>query len=332
MRLTNNTKISIAMAVWLAHDEYSNTSGSDEPIPEGKIISTTTLLRPTRQVVLAQRISPEEQELDIVDLIASRLGHALHSSVEDAWRHHYASSLMKLGYPKAMIDRIIINPKPEDLKPDTIPVYLEQRRFKKFGDYVISGQLDQIIDGSICDTKSTSTFSFTAGNKDEDYAWQLSIYRWLNPEKVTSNVARINFIFTDWLRYRALQDPNYPQKRVEEIQIELHSLEETEAYIAERIKLIERNKNLSEPEIVRCTDKELWRGDTVYKYYSDPSKVHSGGRATKNFDTDKAAANKHLSEMGKGIVVEFPGKVKACAFCNVFDICSQQKEYEHDRS
>lgn len=330
MKLTNKGKINIGLAVWLATDGYDTEPTSSEPVPEGKQISATTLLKPTRQLVLRNRINPEEMELDIADLVASRFGQALHTSVENAWEFGYEKALTRLGYPKKMIENIIINPSPEEIGPDTIPIYLEERYFKKLGDYVITGKVDMIIQGSLLDTKSTSTFSFMKGNKDEDYAWQGSIYRWLNPERITSDILRINFIFTDWQRFRAVQDPSYPQRRVETIEIKLYSLEETEKFILDKIREYEKNVNLPEPDIVRCTDKELWRGDTVYKYYSDPQKAHSGGRATKNFDTDKAAAYKYLAEAGKGTVIEFPGKVKACAYCDVFDICSQQKEYEHD--
>lgn len=332
MKLTNNSNLSIAMAVWLAHDEYSNTAGASMPIPEGEIISATTLLKPTRQYVLSKRIPPEEKTLDIADLIASRFGHALHSSVENAWTHHYKDSLTKLGYPQKLIDSIRINPEPEEVIKGITPVYLEQRFFKKLGKYVISGQADQIISGALCDTKSTSTFSYMSGNKDEDYAWQGSIYRWLNPEKITSDILRINFIFTDWQSFRAKQDPNYPQHRVEELQIKLYSLEETEAFILSRLALIERNKDLPEADIVECTDKELWREETTYKYFSDPSKALQGGRATKNFGTDKAEAYKFLAKQSKGDIVVFPGKVKACGYCDVFDICTQKDKYSHERS
>lgn len=330
MRLTNKGNINVGLAVWLATDGYSMEPTDSESIPEGMLISATTLLRPTRQLVLRSRIDPEDLEVDIADLVASRFGHALHDSVEKAWATNYQKALHKLGYPDKMIKSIIINPRPEELTPDKIPVYLERRAYKKIDDYVITGQLDMVIQGSLMDTKSTSTFSYIKGNKDDDYAWQGSIYRWLNPDIITSDIMRINFIFTDWQRFRAVQDPNYPQRRVETIEIKLFSLEETEAFIRSRLSEYNKNIKLPEEDIVRCTDKELWRSETTYKYYSDPLKAQSGGRATKNFDTDKAAAYRHLASMGKGTVIEFPGKVKACAYCDVFDICSQQKEYEHD--
>ena len=329
MKLTNSSNVSISLAVWLAHDTYDQTGGRTD-IPEGTIISATTLLKPTRQIVLGKRLPPEEQTADVTDFIASRMGHALHDSVENAWKTGYRKALTKLGYPQKVIDAIRINP--EVVEPNTIPVYLEQRAFKQHGKYVISGQLDQIIEGSLQDIKSTSTFTYMSGNKDEDYAEQGGIYRWLNPDLVTSDVMRIQHIFTDWQRFRANQDPNYPQHRVQEVTVKLPSLEETEKFIDNKLRDIEHNMDLPEPQIVRCTDKELWRSDTVWKYYKNPATAAEGGRATKNFDTDKAGAYEHLAKMGVGVVKEFPGTVKACAYCPVYDLCSQKDEYIHDRT
>jgi hypothetical protein len=160
----------------------------------------------------------------------------------------------------------------------------------------------------------------------------LSIYRWLNPDIVKSDIADINFIFTDWQRARANADPNYPQRRVETINLQLKSLEETEQFIKRRLDEYEANKNKPEPEIVECTDKELWKGESVFKYFKDPAKAAQGGRATKNFDTDKAAAYKYLREMNSvGIVIEFPGVAKACGYCPAYDSCSQKDRHEHER-
>ena len=300
------------------------------PRPEGEIISATTLLKPTRQIVLGKRIPIEDQEADVTDYIASRMGHALHDSVENAWKNGYQVALKKLGYPQKVIDAIRINPTSSE--PNTIPVFLEQRAFKQFGKYVISGQLDQIIEGTLNDIKSTSTFTYMTGTKDDDYSLQGGIYKWLNPTLITSDVMKIQHIFTDWQRFRANQDPNYPQHRVQEISVSLPSLEETEKFIADKLREIEHNMDLPESQIVRCTDKELWKTETTYKYFKDPSKIIEGGRATKNFGSEKLEAYQHLNKMGVGEIAVFPGTVKACAYCPVYDLCTQKDEYAHERS
>lgn len=329
-KLTNINNLGLAMAVWLAHDTYSDGSSQ---FPGKDLISATSLLKPTRQLVLANRVPPQERSVDVADMISSRLGHAIHDSVEQAWRTGYQESMRRLGYPQKVIDRVRINPQDHELKDGILPVYLEQRYYREINidgyQVIISGQFDQIIDGEINDTKSTSVYAYMNRSKEKDYQLQGSIYRWINPEKVTSDIIRIQHVFTDWQRVKARTDPNYPQQRVVEFKVKLLSLQETENWIRSKIKEIAANQDLPEPEIARCSDKDLWKSDPVYKYYSDPAKAKEGGRATKIFPNYPAAAS-HCSKMGKGVVVTVPGQVKACGYCPAFTICTQKDEYNYE--
>lgn len=338
--LTNKNGLSLAMAVWLADDPYTDGSESH---PGRTVISATSLLKPTRQIVLSNRLPAEDRVLDVSDLIPSRFGHAIHDSIEATWRRRYANSMARLGYPKKVIEQVRINPTDDEVADWTaqgipfLPVYLEQRFFREIlvdgHRFVISGQFDQIINGQLNDTKTTSTFSHTAGRRDEDYRLQGSIYRWINPDKVTNDIFLIQHVFTDWQSYRAKTDPAYPQSRVIERQLELLNERETEVWIRGKIREILANMNLPEPELIRCSDKDLWKSDPVFKYYADPKKAAEGGRSTKNFP-NYPAAMLHRDKQGKGVVVEVPGKVKACSYCAGFPLCSQKDEYEsdHERS
>jgi hypothetical protein len=319
--IKNDTGISLAMSVWLAYDEYDN--GADVA-PEGELISATTLLKPTRQFVLSNQLPENLGVPDITDRIASRLGQAIHASVEDAWRSHYEDAMTNLGMPKKLIDRIRINP--ETVEPETLPVYLEQRFFRSIEGVVISGQFDQIIDGELNDVKTTSVFGYLNGTNTENYRNQMSIYRWINPEKVTSNIGRIQHVFTDWQRMMTFQNPHYPKHRVTETEIELMSLAETERFIKAKLAEIRANVSLNQDQMIRCTDKELWKSEPQYKYYAKPENADKGGRATKNF-TSKQDALIHLTNAGKGKIVDKPGEVKACKYCPAFEVCTQKDEY-----
>lgn len=322
-KITNITGISLPMAVWLASDDYDFRPG------EKRAISATSLLKPTRQILLKERLTDEVRETpDITDFIASRLGSSVHDGVENAWLKHYRSSLKKLGYPDSQIDRFRINPTPEELRSsnDIIPVYLEQRGSREIMGYEISGKFDMVLDGELNDTKSTSVYAWTKGSKDEDYCLQGSLYRWIHQDKITSDHITINFIFTDWQRAMAKADPNYPQQRVMSRQIPLMSLKETERWITNRLKELEEHADLPEDQLPFCSDEDLWRTPTVWKYYSNPQKTD--GRATKNFD-DKASAHRFMAEKGKGVVLEVKGVVKACGYCPAAPICSQKDLYEH---
>ena len=324
MRLTNVHGISLPLAVWLLHDEY-------DYIDEPNYISATSLLKSTRQLVLSRRVNHEERELDISAFLASRMGTAMHDSIEKAWIASGSRAMKKLGYPDKIAENIVVNPTPEQLaaNPDIIPVWMEQRSFREITvdgvTYKIGGKFDIVLEGRLFDAKSTSVYSYLLGRKDEDYAMQGGIYRWLNPELITSEHIYIQFIFTDWQKARARNDASYPQTKAFEYPVELPSLEDTERFIVGKIREIAKYQNSADNEIPHCTDKELWRGETVYKYYADASKTT--GRSTKNFE-DKAEAHAFMaSKGGKGVVIAVPGDVRACEFCPAFNACKQKDLY-----
>lgn len=324
VKITNDHKIDLPLAVWLLQDGYN--SGAAEA-PPGELISVTTLMKPTRQLILKRKVDMNKETMDISEMIASRMGHGLHDSIERAWTEgNWQGAMRKLGYPTKIIDRVKINPDPKDVTEDDIPIYLEKRGFRPFEDIIITGQLDFLIGKSYRDFKSTSTFSYTSGSKDQDYILQGSMYRWIMPDLIKDDLMRIEFIFTDWMKYRAKTDPKYPQTRVTHKEFTLMSLEDTETWIHDKLSDIRANAGKDQADMVRCTDTELWRQKDSYKYYSNPETAKNNGRCTKRFDS-AGDAQLHLADKGKGVVIVEPGEVKACTYCPAFSVCEQRKEY-----
>lgn len=329
MQFTNHADISLPMAVWLLHDEYDYVKGVEN------YISATALMKPVRQIVLPKRVPPAEVTADVSDFVARTLGHAIHDSIEKAWKSEgYVSAMSKLGYPDEAIERIRINPTDEELraKNDIIPVYIEQRELKELTVngvvYTLGGKYDMIADGQLNDFKSTSVWSWIKGSKDDDYRLQGSLYRWLNPTKVVEDYIRINFVFTDWIKSQALTTKDYPPTRVMHKDIQLMSYAETEAWIKSKLAQVQKHINTPEPNIPFCTDEELWRTAPVFKYYADPaSATKPGSRSTKNFDNISDANKFMASKGGKGVVVTIPGEVKACGYCAAFPACTQKDAY-----
>lgn len=342
--ITNHEGIPLALAVWLVHDEYDYLS-------HPAYISATGLMKPLRHIILPKRQNPELQKPeDVTDFISRGLGHAIHDSMEKAWAVGYRANLAKLGYPQDVIDRVIINPSDADLDAmlatgkEPIPVHLERRMFRRFNGKIIGGKFDAVTDGIVNDTKSTSAYAWMFGGRDEDYQIQGSIYRWIDakglelPEdetdlgalrsfrpRITEDYIRINFVFTDWSGMQARQNKGYPQKRVEQREIKLLPEGETEMWIREKLRLIERFKDAPESEIPECTPEELWQSDAVFKYYKNPQKTN--GRSTRNFD-NAPEAYAYMSEQGNvGVVKEIPGEPKRCAYCPAFDNCTQKDRY-----
>lgn len=333
MAITNNAGISLTLAVWLVNDNYDYIDGKNN------YISATTLMRPLKQIVLAQRISQSEQNPDVEEFIARGLGNSIHDSIEKAWVDNYQRNLRKLGVPEAVITRVRVNPTDEQLHADhaanvvPIPIYLEQRAFRVFETFTIGGKFDIVAEGHVEDNKSTSAYGWVFGTRDDENRLQGSLYRWIDHQKegggllrITEDFIRVNYIFTDWSKMLARTNKDYPDKRVKHKDIPLLSLEETENWVRAKLAEIKRCMTIPESQMPRCSDEELWRSDPKYKYYSDPEKAKAGGRSTKNFDA-LADANRHCGEQGKGVVITVPGEVKRCGFCPAYDICEQKNEY-----
>ena len=318
-KISNNANIPLALAVWAVNDDYDYQ-------PDPDYFSVTSLLKPIKQIVLSRRVPPELETADVEDYVASALGSSIHAGIEKAWKENYKKNLKALGYSDSLINRVKINPEPEELQPDTIPIYMEQRHFKKFRGFTIGGKYDLVAEGILHDNKSTSAYTYVFGGKDEDYKLQGSFYRWLCPDKITEDFIRINFIFTDWQKTQAKRDENYPQHRLISKDIPLYSLEETEQIITGKLELIRKYRNSPEEDIPECTDEDLWRSPTKYKYYSNPEKTD--GRSTKNFDSLEEAHNYLRNEkFGKGIIITVPGEVKRCLYCSAAPICKQRLKY-----
>lgn len=325
MKITNEKMIDLPLAVWLLQEGYK--SGAADA-PPGELLSVTTLMKPTRQMILSRKVDKTQETYDIADMVASRMGHSLHDSIERAWTEgNWQKAMKDLHYPQSIIDKVRINPNINDpVEPGTIPIYLEQRVFKEIDGIVLTGQIDFLIGNSYRDFKSTSTFAWTSGSKDEDYILQGSLYRYLLPNLITDDVMRIEFIFTDWASYRAKADKKYPQARVAHREFKLMSLQATENWLLNKLAEIRKNSKLDQSKMIQCNDKQLWRGDDEFKYYAKPETHLAGGRCTKRFNK-ASEAELYKQNLGKGIVVKFPGQPKACLYCSAFTICEQRKNY-----
>ena len=313
-KYANTSSVPLSLAVFLVTDNYDRDQ--DE-----STISATALIKPLRQIVLSARVPEDMTPVDLVNLVPSRMGSAIHDAIERSWKDNYPNALAILGYPKRVIEKIRINPKPEELTDGVIPIYMEQRAKKTVGKFTVTGKYDFIGDGRVEDFKSTSTYTATNNTNDEKYIWQGSIYRWLNPQIITKDEMAIQFIFTDWSKAKAMADPKYPQQRIQQRILPLKSIQETDAFVTRKLNQIEQYWGATEEQLPPCTDTDLWRSEPVFKYYKNPEKR---ARSTKNFDNRHDAQLRYIEDGSVGIVVEQPGQVTACKYCPAFAVCSQK--------
>lgn len=322
VKLTNDTGINLPMAVWLTDDNYDY---NDDP----EYISATTLLKPIREIVLSRQHLEETKAIDISGFIQSQLGDAIHAATERAWtnKRALAKGCEMVGIAPDMVDDFLINPTVEQLqahklinKRKPIPVYLEQRATKRLDGWTVGGKFDLVIAGELHDYKSTSTFTYVNQTGGDKYIKQGSMYRWLNPDKITNDVLTINYLFTDWTKWKVGQ-PNYPQYRVMEQYFDLMPPKEIESWMKGKLALITKHLKSDQKHLPRCTDEELWKKESKWKYFKNPQNV----RATKVYDT-AGEANDRLRKEGCGVVKEFPGMAKACSYCSAEPFCDQAIE------
>ena len=309
----NDMDVPLSTAVWLAADDYDFT-------PTPNAISATDLLKSDRQLVLRKRRMEMEvaaggivtEPIPLSGRVAARMGHAIHSGIEHSWNTGAAQALIDLGYPKKVAQQVTINPTDDQLAQGCIPVYMEIRNTKEIEGWTISGQFDFVIEGALEDFKSTSVFTYVNQTNTDKYIKQGSIYRWLNPEIVTDDVFKINYIFTDWSKNMARSSDKYPKQRIVAQPFNLMSVSETEHFIKSKLRRVAACSELPEADLPDCNDEELWMKAPVYKFYKNPETAAKGGRSSKNFDS-KLEAAAHQSKTG-GVVIEVPGQVVACKY------------------
>ncbi len=332
MRFTNENKIGLSTAVFLVHDDYDYD-------PRPNAVSATGLLKSVRQAILTKRADAKIATMDISQLMNSTLGTAVHDAIEKAWSNgNYIKAMRKLGYKQKTIDRIVVNPgyKQENgkwvkdpaappLPANAIPVYIEIRSERELDGFIITGKFDFVGDGELEDHKTTGVFTYMKKTNDEKYRLQGSIYRWLNPDFITSDRMLINFTFTDWSKLSSMIEraKGYPQNRMMSVPFTMMTIEDTELWLRNKIKALKDNINKDESALPLCTQEELWQDPTTYKYYKNPQ---SKNRSTKNFDNFAEAQQRLIQDGSVGIIDIVKGKAKACMYCTAAPICSQAKQ------
>ena len=313
-RYTHTSDVPLALAVFLASDYYDHDSTP-------YTISTTTLLTPVRQIILPTRISNEDALVSLPDMMSNRMGSAIHDAIERSWLTNYKVAMKGLGYPQRVIDRVAVNPKPNELTPDTIPIYLEQRLRKQVGKWTVTGKFDFVGEGRVQDFKTASVWSYMNQVNATKQTQQGSIYRWLDPKLITQDEMDIIHLFMDWKASMVKTDPKYPLQRFRKQTFPLLSVQETDAFIRNKLRLIDMYWDAPEDEIPECDADDLWRSEPVFKYYKNPDKT---ARSTKNFDTVQEARMRFIEDGSTGLIKEVPGQATACKYCPAFAACSQK--------
>lgn len=297
MTYKNKLGLPIPIVAWLITNEYQTR--------EDNVISATTLLKSVKQIVLGRRYAESNKEVDVSDLIQSRMGTAIHKSIEISLERENFIKVMSeygLGNASAIADKLVA----------------EKRTDKEFGDYIISGQFDLAYNGYIMDIKSTSTWKYVLGDGD-DYILQMSIYKWLNPDIITQDTGYICYVFTDWSSVKARQDSQYPQARIQMKEFPLMSISEIERYISDKLAMVKYHEDNCTPDdkLPDCTAKERWEKTTVYKVYGK-----NKTRSLKNFEKYNQAIE-FMNGKPETNLVKVAGESTGCTYCAYINYCEQ---------
>jgi len=202
------------------------------------------------------------------------------------------------------------------LEKGTPPDALAEERLEvKIGDITLSGQADLYQNGEISDWKTTSTYAFLLGMK-ESWTTQLNVYAYLYRSigfEVTA--LKIHAILRDWIRSKALYDPDYPQIPFITVDVPVWSDEKVKKYIDERIGLHFHTP----PE--KCTDEERWMRKTTYAV------MKKGGKRAKRVLDSYEEAEAWMGEAKDlSIEVRKGEDIRCTGYCLVRNVCPYLKE------
>ncbi len=310
--VTNKHRLPAPIAAWLEKDSYDYDKRKNAR-------SASTLIKSPKKAKLSRLtvIDPNiHATWDVIDMLASRRGTAIHDSIEKA-------TIQLITEGADIIQELRLE---FELEVDGII-------------YIVTGKFDAVEDTVPTDWKTESTYSWGDKVKLRDRIHQLSIYAWLchrNGISCSATLGRVVSIFQDWSRVAAKaaegNPEKYPAQPIMPIRIPLMSRLAIEDWMRGQIRT---ERDMTDPNSVMCTREELWLKEAVWGYYGKAENK----RASKNFTGPTAVMDANIwkqSKGGTGILKEKPQKAKACNYClgrfncNQFEILKSQGLIDED--
>ncbi len=287
MNYTNELGLPAPLAAALTKDSYSRGDAS---------YSATGLLRPPRMAALFD--DPDNIMFrDVSENLWTLFGTAVHSILEDS-KH-----------------------------PDFIT---EERLYCSVSGIKLSGAIDvQHVqsDGTrvLQDYKTRKAYGVMNNDSDEK---QLNIYAYIahkNGIKV-SGLQIINFV-KDWSKHEAARKPDYPPQDIFIQNIPLWPIEQTEAFVMERIAAHEEARAGNLPD---CTDEERWLRDDKFAVMKEKRvravRVFDSQEEAETFIAAQKDADKHTIDHRRG------QPLRCEQFCDVSDYCDQFATFKQETS
>lgn len=289
MKITNKFNLPEVVVQAMKNDPYYKGDGVD--------YSASELIAPVQQVVLKHR-HWENLEEDAVEGTWKLLGKSVHYILEKAG--------LKNSLTEERICMSLLGKK-------------------------ISGQFDfYTADGILYDLKVTSVWGAIYGSRKEDWTKQLNIYRFLlHTCHFEVKKIRVLCVYRDWSPREQAHDKSgkYPKNAIEEVELPLWTLEDTEAFIKAKLTALMIAENDPDDDLQSCTAEERWEKPTTWAVMKTGNKT-----AMRVFGTDTNPGTEVDAENyieannlgGKAIVQMRPGESTRCLnYCAVKNFCRQ---------
>lgn len=258
-------------------------------IPDDDTFSVTELLNPAK-ITLLRRRHREEIVQDVTDLFYRTWGNLMHQ-----WLENFSEG--------------------ECLK--------EERLKAKLGEYYLTGKPDLYYDKVVWDYKLTSVWTYIYKSRQLDWEKQLNMYKYL-VTKADFHVKALKIIamFRDWSKTRDQNESEYPNQ-VEVIDVPMWDYDVIENYIRQKIHLLVTHRDMSDNDIIFCSQKDRWQDDEKWAVMKKGRKS-----AVKLFDIE-ADALMMAQDKGKDhSVVKREGEPKRCiSYCDVSPFCNWYQNY-----
>lgn len=258
--------------------------------PKENSFSATTLLLPTREIILKKRHF-NELEVDCSEMVWMLFGTAVHSILEHSDQSGKAETYLK-----------------EHIKDG----------------YYLTGKADLYNEEtqSLEDWKTASVYKVKIGDFN-DWKMQGLIYTWLFRQKgIYLENIKFHALLKDWVQREARLNKDYPQSPIYTYQYKCNTQDmiDIEKYIRNRFgELIAIEKG--EKELPLCTEEERWYTGDKYAVMKD-----NQSKALRVLDT-LTEAEGYLKYKGGDYIQKRIGESRKCLdYCSCNKVCDYYKK------
>lgn len=262
------------------------------PVVE-KHYSVTTLLQPTREILLKRR-HYDDIEQDVSDMVWLIFGSAVHKILEDA---------DKTGKAEMKLESVIVD------------------------DYVLTGITDLYDEENMTveDWKTASVWKIIHEEFD-DWKKQGLMYAWLLRKKgFYTKKLKFNALLKDWtnkdFKLACLKNSFFPSHPIWtwEYDITEQDMIDIEKFITDKFNELIANEKLPDDQLPLCTMEERWNPGDKYAV-----KKIGAAKASKVCDTEQEAHQYITEKMGGGAEIEIrKGEDRKCEdYCLCKKYCS----------